>query len=62
MATTGAMHLALQGIQRKEMQAFHLHERSDAELKDLAGNAFTANIVCAMLVAGFVALARARRS
>ena len=43
--------MALQGVQKKEAAAFNLHAEPSTHLKDLAGNAFTANILCAYLIA-----------
>jgi len=44
--------LALQGIQDKEVRRWRLHEEDEALLRDLAGNAFTANTIAAVLIAG----------
>ena len=48
--------LAMQGVQNKEIEAFNLQTEDPALLHDLAGNAFTANIVAAFLLAGFVVM------
>ena len=51
---SGLTVLALQGIQHKEAVAFKLADEDDALIRDLAGNAFTANIVAAFLLAGLL--------
>ena len=48
--------LAMQGVQNKEIEAFNMQTEDPALLHDLAGNAFTANIVAAFLLAGFVVM------
>lgn len=48
--------LAMQGIQPQEVHHFKLASESDCLLRDFAGNAFTANILCAHLMAGLVVL------
>jgi site-specific DNA-cytosine methylase len=48
--------LALQGLQTKEVQKFKLRDEKSSFLQDLAGNAYTANIVGAFLVAGIMAM------
>jgi site-specific DNA-cytosine methylase len=52
----GFVVLAMQGIQRKEVQAFGLAQEDDKLLRDLAGNAFTANIIAAFLLAGMLVM------
>ena len=53
---TGVEALALQGIQTKEVRAFKFDtaKSNSAKLQDLAGNAFTANILAAFLVSGLL--------
>ena len=46
----GPLWLAVQGVQPREANAFQLYHEEDAPLKDLAGQAFTANICCAFLI------------
>ena len=53
---SGFVVLAMQGIQRKEISAFALAEEDDKLMRDLAGNAFTANIIAALLLAGMLAM------
>jgi site-specific DNA-cytosine methylase len=48
----GLTMMAMQGIQSKEVQRFKLAKEEDKLLRDLAGNAFTANIIAAFLLAG----------
>jgi hypothetical protein len=48
--------LALQGLQTKEVQKFKLRDEKSSFLQDLAGNAYTANIVGAFLVPGIMAM------
>lgn len=48
--------LALQGVQAKEVRRWRLSHESDALLRDLAGNAFTANIIAAVLIAGILVM------
>ena len=50
----GFTTLALQGIQSKEMNSFELGAEDDTLLRDLSGNAFTANIIAAFLIAGML--------
>jgi site-specific DNA-cytosine methylase len=52
----GLLLLALQGIQRKEVQRFKLNLEKDGLLRNLSGNAFTANILAAYIVAGLMYL------
>ena len=52
----GLTLLAMQGVQSKELEAFNLKEEDPALLHDFAGNAFTANIVAAFLLAGLVVM------
>jgi site-specific DNA-cytosine methylase len=49
---TGLTMMAVQGIQGKEVESFRLDLENDKLLRDLAGNAFTANIIAAYLLAG----------
>ena len=49
--TNGPMALAVQGIGGKEVRAFSLHGIDDSTLREMAGNAFTANICCTFLIA-----------
>ena len=51
---SGLHAMALQGVQEAEIRFFNLHNLPSAILHDLAGNAFTANICVACLLAGFV--------
>jgi hypothetical protein len=53
---SGFVALAMQGIQRKEISAFELAEEDDKLMRDLAGNAFTANIIAALLLAGMLVM------
>ena len=48
---SGALCLAVQGVGCREATAFHLMDESDTALRYFAGNAFTANICCAFLIA-----------
>jgi site-specific DNA-cytosine methylase len=48
----GLTMMAMQGIQNKEVQSYKLAMEDDKLLRDLAGNAFTANIIAAFLLAG----------
>jgi hypothetical protein len=48
--------LALQGIQAKEVKRWHLELEDETLLRDLAGNAFTANIIAAILIAGVLVM------
>jgi len=43
--------LFLQGLQEPEITRWSLHQNSSRALQDLAGNGFTANVVCALLAA-----------
>ena len=52
----GNLCLALQGIGTKEAAAFKLGQESDSLKRDLAGNAFCANICCAMMVAALLTM------
>lgn len=54
--TNGPVALALQGLGGKEARAFSLHGINDTILRELAGNAFTANDWCAFLVATLLTL------
>ena len=48
----GGFHsLAFQGLQKKEVEHFKLAEVAEGLLRDLAGNAFTANILTAFVLA-----------
>jgi site-specific DNA-cytosine methylase len=47
----GLTAMALQGIQKKEVEIYKLAKEKDKLLRDLAGNAFTANILAAFLMA-----------
>jgi site-specific DNA-cytosine methylase len=53
---SGFVVLAMQGIQRREIQAFGLATEDDKLLRNLAGNAFTANIIAAFLLAGMLVM------
>jgi hypothetical protein len=53
---SGFVVLAVQGIQRKEIQAFGLATEEDKLMRDLAGNAFTSNIIAAFLLAGMLVM------
>ena len=48
----GLSILAVQGVQQEEVRSFQLEEEDDALLCDLGGNAFTANIIVAFVIAG----------
>lgn len=48
----GITIMAMQGIQAKEMRAFSFQSEKSNLLRDLGGNAFTANILAAFLMAG----------
>ena len=52
----GNLCLALQGIGTREAAAFKLGLESDSLKRDLAGNAFCANICCAMMVAALLTM------
>ena len=45
-------HLALQGLQSRELSKLRLASESERLLTDLAGNAFTANVIAIFLLAG----------
>ena len=49
---TGITVLAMHGIQSKEFYNFHFGKEKCSLLRDLGGNAFTANIIAAFLIAG----------
>lgn len=51
----GMTLLGLQGVQRQEVRHFRLDEEKGSLLKNLSGNAFTANILAAFLLAGLAA-------
>lgn len=52
--TANGLHLlAMQAVQRKEVEAFQLCSEEDSLLKDLAGNAFTGNILAAYILAAY---------
>lgn len=48
--------LALQGIQSRELTFSRLSSEADRLLRDLAGNAFTANVVAIFLLAGLIVM------
>ncbi len=48
--------LAAQGIQPKEVEALGVHEEASSFLQDLGGNAITANILAAYLLAGLIVM------
>ncbi len=52
----GFVVMAMQGIQCKEIQIFNLAQEEDKLLRDLAGNAFTANIIASFLLAGMLVM------
>ena len=52
----GYTALALQGIQSKEVRRWSLAKVQDMFMRDLAGNAFTANIIAAVLIAGMLVM------
>ena len=54
--SNGLTALAVQGIQSKEIESFHLAKEDDTLLRDFAGNAFTANIIAAFLIAGMLVM------
>ena len=54
--TNGPMALAVQGIGGKDVRAFNLHGIDDSTLREMAGNAFTANICCTFLIATLLAI------
>lgn len=49
--------LAMQGVQCKEVEQFGFHREREPLLRNLSGNAFTANIVAAFLLVGLFSLA-----
>jgi hypothetical protein len=53
---SGFVVLAMQGIQCREVHAFNLAGEDDKLMRDLAGNAFTANIIAAFLLAGMLVM------
>jgi hypothetical protein len=53
---SGFVVLAMQGIQSREVQTFNLAGEDDKLMRDLAGNAFTANIIAAFLLAGMLVM------
>jgi site-specific DNA-cytosine methylase len=53
---SGFVVMAMQGIQSKEIQIFNLKQEEDKLLRDLAGNAFTANIIASFLLAGMLVM------
>ena len=50
------MLLAMQGVQVKEVKQFGFHEEREPLLRNLSGNAFTANVLAAFLLAGLYSL------
>ena len=48
--------MALQGIQSKEIAYFKMGLADDGLLRDLAGNAFTANIIAVFLIAALLSM------
>ena len=54
--TNGPMKLAVQWIGGKEARAFRLRGIDDTTLREMAGNAFTANVCCAFLIAALLAI------
>ena len=50
------VYLAVQGIQDRELSFLRLSSEPDDLLRDLAGNAFTANVVAIFLLAGLLAI------
>ena len=55
-AMHGPMALAVQGIWGQAARAFSLHGIDDTTLREMAGNAFTANVCCAFLIATLLAM------
>jgi hypothetical protein len=56
LRTAGGLEaLALQGVQGQEVHSFKLGATKGPFLQELAGNAYTANIVAAFLLAGLLA-------
>ena len=53
---SGFVVMAMQGIQGKEIQIFNMGQEEDKLLHDLAGNAFTANIIASFLLAGMLVM------
>ena len=53
---SGKMHLAVQGVQSAELGYMRLNALPDEKLRDLAGNAFTANVCTAVLSAAMLEL------
>ncbi len=49
-------HLALQGVQEREVRSFALKDEPPKLLSNLAGNAFTANIIAVFLIAGILVM------
>ena len=56
MLANGRSVMAMQGIQAKEYEAMNFASEKDVLLRDLAGNAFTANIMAAFFIAGAIAM------
>ena len=50
------VYLAAQGMQDRELSFLRLSSEPDDLLRDLAGNAFTANVVATFLLAGLLAI------
>ncbi len=48
--------LAMQGVQDREVRSFALNDEASKFLSDLAGNAFTANIIAVFLIAGILVM------
>ncbi len=48
--------LAMQGVQDREVRSFALQNEPSKLLSDLAGNAFTANIIAVFLIAGILVM------
>ncbi len=55
-AASGLTFLALQGVQTKEVRFLRALSESDSLLRDLAGNAFTANVIAIFLLAGLLVM------
>lgn len=53
---SAASFLALQGVQSRELTRFKMNSEADRLLRDLAGNAFTSNVVAIFLLAGLLVM------
>ena len=54
---SGPVYLAAQGLQQGELRAFpHLANLTSAQQQDFAGNAFTANVCAAYILAAMLCM------